>query len=555
MRRLPLSLLQLDPLQQQQFDPSGMAGMQSPTLHDPHKQDWRAAAFDRFVPGGADMSDGDKSSSFRQGLLQLAAGLQSSRNFGEGLTRGLSGGLLSMNKGVDDAQERRYKQAALASKDGAPTEFQAKHMMAVAAGYQPGTPEYQHFMRVQGGIEGRASNGGYDFQMVPGADGKPRLQRRNKSTGTTDVFDETQGDFAPVGSGPAPAAIPPPPSMPSGGSASVMHNAIEGVESNHNPNAVSSAGALGSMQTMPTTLRDPGFGVQPARDGSPAEMARVGRDYYDAMLAKYHGNTALALAAYNAGPGRMDGLLASNGNNPTAALAHAPAETRAYVPRVLNRANPSMLVGQSPGEKAAQEAQATANVDLRMKPRIEAATKGAEIDTTNSRGAQTNAVAADKSRMETEGTATGTRNAKFAQKASDAQQQLPVLAEIKKLLPFATNGVVDNMKNRTAGFFGASTGESQTDAKLRPLAARILQTVPRFEGPQSDKDVQSYKDAAGDLANPDAPRATRLAALAELERLARKAAAPQTSAKPSAGKLSAAEQAELNQLRTHFGRK
>jgi hypothetical protein len=56
------------------------------------------------------------------------------------------------------------------------------------------------------------------------------------------------------------------------------------------------------------------------------------------------------------------------------------------------------------------------------------------------------------------------------------------------------------------------------------LAARILQTVPRFEGPQSDRDVQSYKDAAGDLANPDLPRETRLAALAELERLAKKAA-------------------------------
>jgi uncharacterized protein (UPF0147 family) len=43
--------------------------------------------------------------------------------------------------------------------------------------------------------------------------------------------------------------------------------------------------------------------------------------------------------------------------------------------------------------------------------------------------------------------------------------------------------------------------------------------VPRFEGPQSDKDTQSYKEAAGQLADPNLPREIRKAAGKEILRL------------------------------------
>jgi hypothetical protein len=82
----------------------------APSLN-PAKRDWRASLFDRLIPqGDATMSDADKTRATRQGLLQLAIGLQSSNNFGESLAKGLSGGLLSMNQGVDDLQNRQYKQ-------------------------------------------------------------------------------------------------------------------------------------------------------------------------------------------------------------------------------------------------------------------------------------------------------------------------------------------------------------------------------------------------------------------------------------------------------------
>ena len=90
----------------------------------------------------------------------------------------------------------------------------------------------------------------------------------------------------------------------------------------------SAKGALGEMQVMPKTIKDPGFGVTPARDKSADEIARVGVDYLQAMKQKY-GDTEKALIAYNWGPGSTDKWLAA-GADPK----KLPAETRTYVERV-----------------------------------------------------------------------------------------------------------------------------------------------------------------------------------------------------------------------------
>jgi hypothetical protein len=87
----------------------------------------------------------------------------------------------------------------------------------------------------------------------------------------------------------------------------------------------SSKGALGEMQVMPATARDPGFGIRPARDNSPDELRRVGDEYAAVLLGRYR-DPKLAMIAYNMGPGATDRWLAS-GADPR----RLPKETQGYI--------------------------------------------------------------------------------------------------------------------------------------------------------------------------------------------------------------------------------
>ena len=105
--------------------------------------------------------------------------------------------------------------------------------------------------------------------------------------------------------------------------------AVKAAESGGDHSAVSARGAVGSMQVMPKTLKNPGYGVRPARDMSSAELERVGKDYFTALYRKYNDPVA-ALVAYNWGPGKANRWLADGSD-----IQALPRETRAYVPRVL----------------------------------------------------------------------------------------------------------------------------------------------------------------------------------------------------------------------------
>jgi hypothetical protein len=109
-----------------------------------------------------------------------------------------------------------------------------------------------------------------------------------------------------------------------------------------------------------------------------------------------------------------------------------------------------------------------------------------------------------------------------AQQAKDLTLLTKELEGVTKdggLIDQSTGSGAGRLIDAAAGFAGQATPGSIAIAKLKPIADMALKMVPRFEGPQSDKDTLSYREAAGQLADPSIPTATRKAAGRELMRL------------------------------------
>jgi soluble lytic murein transglycosylase len=132
--------------------------------------------------------------------------------------------------------------------------------------------------------------------------------------------------------------------------AALLH-AIGRQESGFDPEAVSSAGARGLLQLMPATAERTArkAGLPVATDAltrDPAYNAELGARHIDDLLARFDGSRLLAIAAYNAGAGRIDEWIERFGDPRGRSvdvvdwIERIPfGETRNYVQRVIEGYN------------------------------------------------------------------------------------------------------------------------------------------------------------------------------------------------------------------------
>ena len=120
------------------------------------------------------------------------------------------------------------------------------------------------------------------------------------------------------------------------------------------------------------------------------------------------------------------------------------------------------------------------------------------------------------------GPADPSRSKEVMQQGKDAQDVLSILGQARSLVPTATGSDAGAAVDRAARVFGLSSNGADAAAQLKALQGALISKMPKMSGPQSDKDVQLYREMAGQIGDPAIPASQRLAAMKTVEELHRK---------------------------------
>ena len=160
----------------------------------------------------------------------------------------------------------------------------------------------------------------------------------------------------------------------------------------------------------------------------------------------------------------------------------------------------TVATGQAPAPaQAAQAAPAAGNIPLDKLPKA---------PTMNSGESPVAFAARTKAWAETYGKQYESRE----KNVKAAVDLLPYVGQMKDLIDKSTSSGVGSIVDNVGGWVGYSTAGANAIAAIRPLASKVLMGVERFEGPQSEMDVKTYKAAAGQLDDPTVPAAQKQAA-------------------------------------------
>ncbi len=104
-------------------------------------------------------------------------------------------------------------------------------------------------------------------------------------------------------------------------------------------------------------------------------------------------------------------------------------------------------------------------------------------------------------------------------KAQDAADVLSILSEAEPLLAKSTGSYIGTAADEAARTVGISTSGAQASAQLKALQGALVSKMPKMSGPQSDKDVELYREMAGQIGDSTIPIATRRAAIGTIRKL------------------------------------
>lgn len=371
-----------------------------------------------------------------------------------------------------------------------PTGFRELHMKAVAAGYRPGTPEYQNALRVALGTEGRASNAGFQTIEVENEQGgKDRYTfdpRRN-------VYTKFREDGMPTAQGGprAPGEVP-----------------------------------FSIAPALPQNVQDDPFASLTAavpdlritsRQRSPEENAKA-----DGVPNSYH-LTGRAIDIGSPSAQQQAQIMAWLQNDPVGRQHEL----------IRNYADGHWHI--EPRQGAAAPASATTRAGVGQTPAArkyaeETSQQQAQIDFLAERGRLEAENARLKAEAEAAAKLAAEANTQASKRTRDADRTLSLLDEAEKLIPESTGSGIGNVVDQGAALFGLSTKGAKAISSLQTIAGQLTSSMPRMEGPQSNNDVKLYQQMAGDLANPNLPDETRMAAARTLRALNNKYAGQQAQA-------------------------
>lgn len=107
----------------------------------------------------------------------------------------------------------------------------------------------------------------------------------------------------------------------------------------------------------------------------------------------------------------------------------------------------------------------------------------------------------------------------IAEEQQRTQKVSVTLDSIEKLLDDATGSGIGRLIDGGARIIGVATKGDVATAQLGTLGGQLVALMPKMSGPQSDKDVEMYKQMAGKLDDPSIPIEIRRAALQTIREL------------------------------------